>query len=332
MHDATGGTVNLLLDTGAKVIFRLKEVLKHAGWTVPSSSDGSTYLSDGDKITHHGSGAAGMDNNSAWFRIRDPEGRRELLFQRSTNSYTWLLQYSALDRFVGGSPDATTIPTATDMKGWRAAGASTAGQVFPSSGSWYVQIAAQTEAEGDVFAFWLALRGAGQSTARALLACEAMDSTLIPAADSDPCIFLGYYSANAYPEGTSYTGFCSAYSPSYFFGWQRFDEANEEWAGITALAYSYYAPSTSHTFVAPGAQVSANPESGRYPLLPMYWGRFASTVVGFKGTGKFLRVNPRNDVFVYGDVVEDDLTSEVYMVFGDLLLPGWADTGVMPLA
>jgi len=99
---------------GSEVMFNLKELLKAAGWSVLSSSDGTTYNSSGDQITVPGSGAGGMANASAWYRITDPAAKREMVVQRGASNQSWEVWVSSLDKFIGGTPDATTIPTATD--------------------------------------------------------------------------------------------------------------------------------------------------------------------------------------------------------------------------
>ena len=102
--------------TGAEAIFNLKQLLKTAGWTVQSSSDGTTYNASDDQITVSGSGAGGMANNNAWFRIRSPDGvgSQEFIFQRGTGNQSWRIKRSRTAGFTGGSPGATQTPSATD--------------------------------------------------------------------------------------------------------------------------------------------------------------------------------------------------------------------------
>lgn len=109
---------NLVPATGAYVAFYLKECLKQAGWTVQSSSDGTTYNAGGDQITTGAAGAGGMANNSAWFRIRSPAGAggRELTFQRGTTNLLWRHKLSHTSGFTGGSPGATQTPSAADER------------------------------------------------------------------------------------------------------------------------------------------------------------------------------------------------------------------------
>jgi len=107
--------------TAADAIFRLKELLKSAGWTTPWSSDGTTLKSDGsDQITGAGSGANGMDNAKAWFVVQEPAAPgRQFSFQRqntvgANTSYLWRVKYSKGAGFSGGTPTATKVGSATD--------------------------------------------------------------------------------------------------------------------------------------------------------------------------------------------------------------------------
>lgn len=102
--------------TGAVAMRSWKTALVAAGFTVPSSSDGLTYNASGDQITTD-SGAGSFDNTDAWCRVRMPGGSvgayREWLVQRKADNQTWTVYYTKIG-FVGGSPNATTAPSATD--------------------------------------------------------------------------------------------------------------------------------------------------------------------------------------------------------------------------
>lgn len=102
--------------TGAEAIFNLKACLKAAGWTVTSSSDGTTYNASGDQITVATSGAGGMANNSAWFVIQSPAGAgaQQFCWQRGTTNLVWRLKRSRTAGFTGGTPGITIVPSATD--------------------------------------------------------------------------------------------------------------------------------------------------------------------------------------------------------------------------
>lgn len=103
--------------TGAASMLFLKTMWKSAGWVVKESGDSITYSAVGDIITHAGSGAGGMANTRAWFRMSNPDGV-EYTIQRGTLNYQWRVKVSAAATFNAGSPDATTTPsvTGTDVK------------------------------------------------------------------------------------------------------------------------------------------------------------------------------------------------------------------------
>lgn len=99
--------------TGAVAVFLLKELLVSAGWSVPRSSDGTTYNASGDEIA----AASDLAASGAWVVVRSPTwGARtiEWCFQRGANNTTWRVKVSDSAGFSGGSPGATQTPSATD--------------------------------------------------------------------------------------------------------------------------------------------------------------------------------------------------------------------------
>lgn len=107
---------------GAEELYRIKTTLKAAGWVVAASGDGlSAYSSSGDIITSEGSGAGGMDNARAWYRIRMPAAvnglRKELTLQMvlvsTPGSSTARIKYSPNAGFTTGG-SANTTPSASD--------------------------------------------------------------------------------------------------------------------------------------------------------------------------------------------------------------------------
>lgn len=104
------------VDSGDQQNYYLKTQLVARGWTVKSSSDATTYNSSGDQISGFASGANGLANASAWFRIQCPSmggATKELTFQRSSAT-NWRIKYSYSAGFTGGTPGATQTPSATD--------------------------------------------------------------------------------------------------------------------------------------------------------------------------------------------------------------------------
>jgi hypothetical protein len=109
-------SVNQRPNTGGYAMYLVLANFIAAGWTVRTSSDGTTYKSTpGSQITSGATGANGMANDKAWFRIQDPGGGREFVVQRGTGgNLNWGIKYSVAAKFTGGSPSATQVPTATD--------------------------------------------------------------------------------------------------------------------------------------------------------------------------------------------------------------------------
>lgn len=104
---------NKVPTSGSDMFFTIKTMLKAKGWTVPRSSDGTTYNSTGDQITQFGAGAGGMGNNNAWFIIKSPNHNREFCFECNGDT-GWRIKYSGGNGFTEGGPTATKVPSATD--------------------------------------------------------------------------------------------------------------------------------------------------------------------------------------------------------------------------
>lgn len=181
------------IGTGAAAMFKLKAVLKSAGWTVPRSSDGTTYNSSGDQITVATSGAGGMANNSAWFVVKEPGNRREWCIQRGTSGNTaWRITYSALAGHTGGTPGATRVATATDgqvLIGGGSDASPTFSSVFPTDSTYRVHIVANSTPIGGVYPFSVFCTATpGSSNGLGNLWQEPMAPGSYDAADVDPCI------------------------------------------------------------------------------------------------------------------------------------------------
>lgn len=95
-------------------VFQIKELLKAAGWTVPESSDGTTYNAAGDQITSSGAGAGGLNNSLAWFRLQSANGAVEYTVQRGAGASTdWRVKLARAP-FNAGAPGVTQTPTTTN--------------------------------------------------------------------------------------------------------------------------------------------------------------------------------------------------------------------------
>ncbi len=100
-------------------MYTLISTLMTAGWTKVMDSDGTTYSASGTQVTSGGVGANGLNNASAWVRMRSPATNggsvvnqtRELVIQRGSTHLIWKLKYSASALFKGGNPGATVTPS-----------------------------------------------------------------------------------------------------------------------------------------------------------------------------------------------------------------------------
>lgn len=108
---------NQFPSSSAGVLAMLADMLMTAGWTYQGSGDGlSGYSAAGNVFTGTGTGALGWNNANAWARLQDPLGVKEYVFQNVTqNGVGVRIKFSKTAKFTGGSPSATTAPTATDQ-------------------------------------------------------------------------------------------------------------------------------------------------------------------------------------------------------------------------
>jgi hypothetical protein len=142
--------------TGSQAVFEFKELAKLQGWTVPRSSDGTTYNPAGDQISSGGAGANGMANLRAWFVLRGPAGlgAPEWCVQRGTTNQVWRAKYSMATGFSLGAPAATVTPSAADEVVLLGAGSDavpTFGGLFAVDGTYRYNCAFDNAAP---FGFW----------------------------------------------------------------------------------------------------------------------------------------------------------------------------------
>jgi len=183
--------------TPAVNLFNLKRVLKLAGWTIPASSDGSSYNSSGDQITLVGTGAGGMQNTGAWFRAQEPGGVREWCFQigAASASAHARVKYSAASKFTGGSPGISRVPSATDEQVLIGSGTDaspTYGALFTTgTGTVHrVHVVANSTAIGGVYPFvlWNMTTG-GATQASGMILQEPMAPGSY-SSEADPCAVM----------------------------------------------------------------------------------------------------------------------------------------------
>lgn len=295
--------------TGALAIFSLKALLKGltpTAWTVPSSSDGTTYFSASDGITTGAAGAGGLANSNAWFILQMPGSLKQWCLQRGTTNQLWRVKYSFAAGFSGGTPGISRVPSATDEKVLLGSGtdaAPTFANLFATAdGGYRFSCAAQTTSPWAFWSFGFPTGGGNPSHGFFL---DPLQSGTYQAGETDPYV--------TYCEGTG-SGSCLA--ANLFNGGAGMQAS---FNGITQsnvkmLQYSSLTP------VSDGA-LAPNPYSGKDDLLPLFYAITGGTNPGIKGqSGIFafdsvgnasvhrltpspLRIVSSNDMIVIGAVV-----------------------------
>lgn len=189
---------------GFGAIYRLKELLKLAGWTVTASGGGTTYpnYATSDIFTGYRTGAEApnlLGNANSWFQIRSPSNV-SLSFQTDGASYNWSINVSPSVGFTGGS---TAVPgTAADQTALL-----NLGQLF-NGGTWYWNCAADNAAP---YGFWGAAINPGAVNAgEGGLVFEPLTATT----PGDPYPFVFYMAKVGFQFGVSVN---QGGLPSYYF-------------------------------------------------------------------------------------------------------------------
>lgn len=301
-------------DGGSAVMFNLKAVLKAAGWTVLSSSDGTVFNASGDEITVQGSGAGGMANASAWYRITDPAGLRELLVQRGANNRSWEVWVSSLDKFIGGAPDATTLPTATDEQQVVGTAGAPDTTFFDVDNTYGHHIRADNAAP---YA-WLAF----DTDAVGYIGVAMMFDPLEEAESSDPDQIVYYFQNDlATSPWTAAQITSTTLGP---LGWFRLNLAGEAFARMTALTID--GPSGQ---MFPGS-AGLTPIDSEHPTARILYGRETAqaTQIGIKGYSTLARWKGSTSLNGQGNPVGPSAGVTDGMCIGDCIVP-WPDVAIV---
>lgn len=309
----TQSTRNMSLSNGSEVMYHfLKLLTTHAGtnWTCETSGDGlSAYSASGDVFTSSGSGANGLANTDAWFVLRDPGGRREIMVQRHNNDSQWRLLYSALDKFTGGTPSATVAPTATDEQGWNNGPLTTDQWVF-FTGPYITHIGCEDSADGNTYPFWMLSRIQGTGATGGFMMMDAVKDASSPVEDLDKCYLLATRN-NLYGNSGAYISHNTA---SMGVGWQRMNEVDEEYDRLSVMR-GYY------TGLAMPGLLGTNPNSGDGVRIPGFLGRYTGTLQGPKG--ELLTMSFKTTSDIYGTLYYDGVN--YYVIADEIILGGWPD-------
>jgi hypothetical protein len=170
---APNDSVNMVLTTGAAILFKLKSLLLANGGVIRESSDGTNF-GTADYISQAGSGANGMANNYAYFVIK--LGNCDFAFQRGTTNQLWRLKISvpgfqvSSAGYVAGT--ATAMPIVTDQQNVLGTEAPTFYTVYPADGgTQFVNMGIDNVTPHH---FWLSVFTLGSLTGQSLLFFDEM--------------------------------------------------------------------------------------------------------------------------------------------------------------
>lgn len=305
--------------TGAVTVYRVfVTLLAAAGATKPADSDGTTYSSSGAQVTTGASGTGGLGNNSAWVRVRLPNGK-EYVLQRGTTDLVWRIKYSASAGFTGGSPGATRVPSATDEVTVFGGGT----DASPTFSTWLAANAGYKLNGGadpvTPYPFWFGCIPNGGGTASGGFVHDPVSSP--SASDQDPTmIYIGTSGGNPFATASIGTT-SSATTASRPAGWINYNNT-----GSFMTIQGNYIASTSGGSVLPGAGGS-NPHDGEDNTIPVIWWRPSAqpSPYGYKGLSRVMQWNPvtRSAGETFTDSTVRDRIS-----YGDVNLP-WSGTAVI---
>lgn len=180
--------------TGAVCMYKLIATLIAAGWTKTRDSDGTTYSAVGAQVTSGAAGANGLGNANAWVVLQAPAvggQQRSICFQRGGTNLVWRWKYSYAAGFIGGAPDAVTVPSAADelvKYGGGTDGAPTFQQTIGNDGAMRFNCCAGDLTVGYAF-WWNAFPTGNAATTHYGMLLEIMSPASYPSPDDlDPAV------------------------------------------------------------------------------------------------------------------------------------------------
>lgn len=276
--------------TGSIAIFNLKERLKAINWAVLSSGDATTYNSTGDQITSGSTGASGMANTNAWFRIRCPlmgGVNREFCIQRGSSNVAWRIKYSYSSSFTGGSPSATRTPSATDEQyicGGGTDASPTFATIFGTDASYKHHIG---YADGDDgYMFYSVCYGHNAGSLSHLFYMDQLQQDSVSQADVDGYMFFAGTSSS---RTTSHASASGLNGPQ---GWYRKNLSNETFTIIPTIALSLL--NNAGATVSAEQALGVNAWDSKDTGMPAIYARLNSengNYSGFKGIGRLFKIS-----------------------------------------
>ncbi len=329
-------TTNQTPTTGSRAMYMWIATMLAAGWTKVADSDGTTYDPSGAQITSGASGANGLANAFAWVVLEDPNGVRQFCLQRSSSgNVNWRWKYSYLAKFIGGSPSATQVPSATDEQVFVGGGSDaspTFQQMLSADGGYTFNTCACDTTLGYSF-YWMSWLSGNPNSTWHGVAFDVLTPGSYSSSDVDPAWLYRstISSGTSNPFAGNEVGHTAVVNSwSYFKAsgvptwlptqlWTVADQAN----GL-GLFGAYSASNGGNTH-----GLSANSWDGTDDGLPAIYGRSKApgTANGFKGFGSMLRMMA--PLRALGDTYSINAGSKNYINMGCVGLPWDGSTPVL---
>lgn len=315
---------------GPGYMFNLKQTLVSASWVVTSSSDGTTYDANTDLITHSGSGAGGMANHRAWFRIKDPGGRREFVLQTSgTTGEWWRIQLCESGSFGTGSILICPSSTLNDVSVVHADLPFAGNAVNPKfsklfggnlSGTYLVHaIAFNTPDPGtDVYPFFAFTSLNGTGIPNSVFFCDSMLSGTFHPSDPSPMYVL-CASSSATAGGINAAQFAAAGESSLSGStYYKYGTVNERYTKVTISDAT--STQVGNTPTAYTSFPALDPWDGKHYSLPALVHRPVGTTPGIFWKGMLRNIKMKTSTArQYPDTL--DLNGSAQVFVGSMLIP-----------
>lgn len=290
-------TTNLTPATSGEAIFKLKELLKTAGWVVQRSGDGTNFQSSAGNANDVITTAAEMNTSTAWFIILDPSGKRMLMFQKGASTGQWKVGYiypvaGAAQTLSSGSATVASTPStgAEVLKGTGAYPYTQAAWFSGTDGTYRCSIGADNAAPYGFYVACWTTSTASTLTSGGAFFFDPMLSGSYPSEDVDPVVLYC-------PQTTSQSDSpwlavslsseaVAASDDNPVKGYLRKELTGGAWVSISAMQLCTANPS----IVFP-AGAGSNPHNLKDDGVPIVYARLGTlpTPCGYKGVSSFIR-------------------------------------------
>ncbi len=304
--------------TGKQATFELMTMLVAAGWVVLAAGTGTSGTYEADVVANGNpiASAANLASN-AWFRIRDPGGGAEFVFQVGTTNTTLRIKHSRAAGFVGGAPSATQVPSATDEAVFWGAGSDaspTYATAYTTDNS-YRWLGGADSATG--YGWWMGAYPLGGGVPSFGMVYDPLVGTIA----GDTCTHAFHVAATGGGGAPFGTATLTLETPSVTAGgiWSYLASAGVgTFVGMPALTYN-----SNGGVVYPSAG-STDPITNEDPGLPIVLARRGAIAnPGYKGVTSVMRWNGIGSRGT-GET-HSDVTTRDRIIFRDLTLP-WDGT------